>query len=49
MSADTAPFGLVVGRTPVAAVCHGVIESTSIIEKNLGLAKARKAEDLVKG
>jgi hypothetical protein len=44
-----APFGLVVGRTPVAAVCHEVLVSTSIGNRELGLEKAWKAEDLVKG
>jgi hypothetical protein len=33
MSAGTAPFSLVVGRTPVAAVCHGALGSTSTGEK----------------
>jgi hypothetical protein len=44
-----APFGLVVGRTLVAAVCHGVPGNTSTGNRELGLAKAWKAEDLVKG
>jgi hypothetical protein len=48
-SAGTAPFGLVVGRTHVAAVFHGVLGSTSTRERELGLAKAWKAEELVKG
>jgi hypothetical protein len=48
-SADTAPFGLVVGRTPTAAIWHGVLGSTSTGEKELGLAKVWKVEDLVKG
>jgi hypothetical protein len=34
---------------PIAAVYHGVLGSTSTGEKELGLAKAWKAEDLVKG
>jgi hypothetical protein len=29
MSAGAATFGLVVGRTPAAAVCHGALGSTS--------------------
>jgi hypothetical protein len=49
MSAGTAPFGLVVGRAPVAAVCHGVLGSTSTGNGELGLAKAWKVENLVKG
>jgi hypothetical protein len=49
-SAGTAPFGLIIGPTPVAAVCHGVLGSTtSTGEKRLRLAKAWKIEDLVKG
>jgi hypothetical protein len=44
-----APFGLVVGPTPVAAACHGALESTSTRKKKLGLAEAWKAEDLLKG
>jgi hypothetical protein len=44
-----APFGLVVGQTPVAAVCHGVLGSTSTGNRELGLAKAWKAENLAKG
>jgi hypothetical protein len=34
---------------PIAVVYHGVLGSTSTGEKELGLAKAWKAEDLVKG
>jgi hypothetical protein len=34
---------------PVAAVCHGVLGSTNTGKRELGLAKAWKAEDLVKG
>jgi hypothetical protein len=48
-STSTAPFGLVVGPTPIAAACHGAFGSTSSGEKKLGLAKAWKIEDLVKG
>jgi hypothetical protein len=44
-----APFVLVVGPTPVAAVCHAALGSTRTGEKKLGLAKAWKAEGLVKG
>jgi hypothetical protein len=44
-----APFGLVVGRTPTAVVFHGVLGRTSTRDRELGLAKAWKAEDLVKG
>jgi hypothetical protein len=36
-------------RTPVAVVCHGVLGSTSTGSRELGLAKAWKADDLVKG
>jgi hypothetical protein len=48
-SVGTAPFGLVVGRTPVAAVCHSVLGSTSTGNRELELAEAWEAEDLVKG
>jgi hypothetical protein len=34
---------------PVAAVGHGFLGSTSTEDKELGLAKAWKAKDLVKG
>jgi hypothetical protein len=48
VSNSVAPFGLVISPAPVAAVCHGALGSTSTREKRLGLAKARKIEDLVK-
>jgi hypothetical protein len=48
-STNAAPFGLVTGRAPVAAVCHGAFESTSIGEKELRLAKAWEACGLMKG
>jgi hypothetical protein len=48
-SAGAAPFGLVIGPTPIAAACHGAFGSTSTGEKKLGLAKAWKIEDSVKG
>jgi hypothetical protein len=48
-SASAASFGLVAGPVPVAAACHGDFGSTSVEEGKLGLAKAWKAEDLVKG
>jgi hypothetical protein len=44
-----APFGLVVGRTPVAAVCHGVLGSTSTGEKELGLGRLGAPEVLIYG
>jgi hypothetical protein len=39
-SAGTASFGFVIGRTLVAAICHGVPGSTSSGNRELGLAKA---------
>jgi hypothetical protein len=36
-------------RMPIAVVCHGVLGSTSTRGRGLGLAKAWKAEDFVKG
>jgi hypothetical protein len=47
-SAGVAPFGLVAGRVPVAATCHGAFGSTSTGEKELRLAKAWEADDLMK-
>jgi hypothetical protein len=35
-SVGTAPFGLVVGRTPVAAFCHGVLGVLVLKRKSLG-------------
>jgi hypothetical protein len=44
-----APFGLVASPVPVAAAYHVAFGSTSTEEGKLRLAKAWKAEDLVKG
>jgi hypothetical protein len=48
-SASAASFGLVAGPAPVATACHGAFGSASAEEGKLGLAKAWKVEDLVKG
>jgi hypothetical protein len=48
-SASVAPFGLVASPVPVAAAYHVAFGSTSTEEGKLRLAKAWKAEDLVKG
>jgi hypothetical protein len=48
-SAGAAHFGLVAGPVPIAAACPGAFESTSTEEGKHRLAKAWKAEDLVKG
>jgi hypothetical protein len=49
VSAGAAPFGLITGPAPIAAACHGAFGSTSTGEKELRLANAWEADDLMKG